>query len=198
MATATFTEHGHIYQNEGISVPSVSQVLEITGIADMSGIPPHILQKAADRGTAVHKACHYLDEDDLVLDSLDPEIVGYVVGYQKFREEYEFKPRLIEHRMVAESAGLPFGMCVDRVGTLKGSELEVVLDIKTARKPSAAWAIQTAAYASGLGGDFGRAAVHLSKDGTFKLIGYQSSDDVAAWQCALILTHWKLRNGSRL
>src|ERR1700675_985366 len=67
--TVDFTELGHIYRtDDGVIVPSVSQVLTLAGISDMSGIPQHVLDRARAIGTAVHQACEYLDQDDLDLD----------------------------------------------------------------------------------------------------------------------------------
>src|SRR3954463_4964548 len=105
MATATFAEFDHSYEVDGIVVPSVTQVLSLTGIDDVSGIPLHYLQRAAGIGTAVHQACELLDEDDLDLDSLDPLIQGYVLGYQRFREETGFAADLVEHRRIADVDG---------------------------------------------------------------------------------------------
>jgi hypothetical protein len=105
MATATFAEFSHSYEVDGIVVPSVTQVLSLTGIDDVSGIPLHYLQRAAGIGTAVHQACELLDEDDLDLESLDPLIQGYVLGYQRFREETGFAVDLVEHRRIADVDG---------------------------------------------------------------------------------------------
>ena len=45
-ATATFREQGHEYQVEGIPIPSVTQVLTLAGIDDVSKIPFHNLERA--------------------------------------------------------------------------------------------------------------------------------------------------------
>src|ERR1700752_2641687 len=100
MASATFTELGHRYEFDGRAIPSVTQVLALSGITDVSKIPPHILERAATLGTAAHVACELLDQDDLDIDSVDPQITGYVLAYQKFRAERGFVPDLIEHRAV--------------------------------------------------------------------------------------------------
>ena len=41
MANATFYAERHIYEHEGVVVPSVTQVLALAGIDDVSGIPLH-------------------------------------------------------------------------------------------------------------------------------------------------------------
>jgi hypothetical protein len=196
MASATFAEIGHVYQDDGVIVPSVTQVLTLAGISDVSGIPFHILEKASQIGTAVHQACEFLDQDDLSLESLDEQIVGYVAAYQKFRQETEFKPELIEHRIIARYNGLKYGMCVDRTGLL--NDKPTVLDLKTSSKKQASWAIQTAAYAIGLDAEYERGVVHLAKDGTYKLIPYDDPRDYETWDAALYVAHWKLGNGAKL
>lgn len=198
-----FTEKTHSYHLEsGQEIPSVSKVLELAGISDVSGIPLANLQRAADRGTAVHLACRFLDEDDLVFDSIDPKILPYVVAYQKFKEAYEFVPEVIERPMVGECAGMRYGMTLDRVGrmTTPEGEFRVLLDLKTASKPSNAWPIQTAAYLIGFSGSDsgsrpGRAVVHLTKDATFKVLVHDLDSDFKVWEAVLTLAYWK---GKRL
>jgi hypothetical protein len=198
MSSATFAAHLHAYELDGRQIPSVTQVLTLAGISDVSGIPVHNLDRAASIGKAVHLACDLLDADDLDLDSLDPQIVGYVLGYQRFREEWDFVPELIEHRTVASVLGLQYGMCVDRVGPLRGKMY--VLDLKTSSKRRPEWAIQTIAYAQGLGMyDAGRAALHLHKDGTYNLIEYQDRvQDAETWEAALQVAYWKLNHGAKV
>jgi hypothetical protein len=189
---ATYTHHGHQYECDGRSIPSVTQVLALAGITDVSRIPPHILQRAADIGTAVHLACELLDQDDLDLDSVDSKIVGCVLAYQKFRSESGFVPELIEHRSVGICVGLQYGFCVDRMGYIEGQK--IVLDLKTSSKPYDSWAIQTMAYALGLDCfEARRAAIRLAKDGSYQLIEHPDRvHDAQIWESALAIAHWRL------
>ena len=191
-----FSADRHLYQHDGQIVPSVTQVLALAAITDVSGIPLYYLERAAAIGTAVHQACEFLDQDDLELDSLDESIVGYVLGYQRFREEHEFVPEAIERRGVATSCGLRFGYCVDRIGTMDGKR--VLLDIKTSSKRQPSWAIQTAAYADAEQHEGERLVVHVAKDGTYKLIRYDQDADFSIWLAALHVAHWRLANGAKL
>jgi hypothetical protein len=192
MATATFASNGHRYEFDGRSVPSVTQVLAISGITDVSKIPQHILDRAAAIGTAVHQACDLLDQDDLDLESLDPLLVGYASAYQRFRQETSFMPELIEHRAVGTLNGLRYGFCVDRLGQI--GEERVLLDLKTSSKAQLSWPIQTMAYSLGLGCiGVRRGVVHLAKDGTYKLLDHLNHEsDSAIWEAALAIAHWKL------
>jgi hypothetical protein len=200
MATATFTADNHRYAVDGVAVPSVTQVLAISGLDDTTGIPLHYLERAAGIGSAVHKACHFLDEEDLELESLDPLIQGYVLAYQRFRAENNFEIELIEHRTIANVDGLAYGMCVDRLGKLDGRT--TVLELKTASKAQKWWGVQTAAYAVGLSDRYDfpgleRVALHLAKDGTCKLIRHEDDGDYEVWWAALRVAHWQLGNGRR-
>jgi hypothetical protein len=188
---ATFSQLGHQYECDGRSIPSVTQVLALSGISDVSRIPPHILERAAAIGTAVHVACELLDQDDLDLESVDPQLTGYVLAYQKFRVETGFVPELVEHRAVGVLSGLYYGFCVDRLGYLNGER--IILDLKTSSKPYPSWPIQTVAYALGLGcGEVRRAAVKLAKDGSYQLLEHADVHDAHTWEAALAVAHWRL------
>lgn len=195
MASATFTAQGHIYSLDGRIVPSVTQALTLAGLDDISRVPRHHLEHAAQIGSAVHTACEFLDEDDLDLNSLDPAIVGYVLGYQKFKEQRGFAPILIERRGVV-STGLPYGFCLDRIGILDNRE--VLIDIKTASRKQNWWGIQVAAYANAIEFKGERLAIHVAKDGSYKLIPHEDAADFTAWQAALEIAHWKLAHGAKL
>ena len=195
MATATFTEQTHSYERDGVAIPSVTQVLTLSGISDVSGVPVHILQRAADIGTAVHKATELLEEGDLDLDSLDPATVGFVRAYQLFREQQQWESEYVERRGVCDGP-LPYGFCVDRIGTSKDGRF--LLDIKTSSKPQPSWAIQTAAYCSGIGISLPRAVVHLSKDGTYKIISHEDDSDFGVWESALRVAYWRLQHGTKI
>lgn len=198
MAAATFQAEGHIYTLDGRIVPSVTQVLTLAGLDDVSRIPRHHLAHAAAIGTAVHQACEFLDEADLDLDSLDPEIVGYVLGYQKFKQEQEFVPAEIERRGISKApdSELHFGFCLDRIGIWK--DAEVLIDIKTASRKQSWWGIQTAAYAQAVHFDGLRMSVHVSKDGDYKVVRHEEESDFAVWRGALEVAHFKLANGARI
>lgn len=197
-----FDELSHIYQFEGKVIPSVTQVLTLAGISDVSMIPWNVLEKARLVGEFVHTAAQYLDEGDLDLETIDKSIVGYLVGYQQFKEEHSFRPSKIEHRMVGEFEGMAYGMCLDRLGWLKnasGDDYEVLLDLKTSSRPSASWAIQTAAYADGYNYDGARMVVHLSKEGKYKILPHNDDErDFSVWRAALRVAYWRLENGAKL
>jgi hypothetical protein len=83
--TILFDESAHIYSVDGIVQPNVTSVLQNCGLIDFSAVPDYMLEWGRERGTAVHKAAHYMLADDLDYESLDPilgvpvpEGVGYL------------------------------------------------------------------------------------------------------------------------
>lgn len=81
-----FDELTHTYTLEGVRLPSVTQILQRAGLIDFSKIPGPILLAARDRGAAVHRAIHYLNEGDLDPDFEHefPEYWPYVAAWINF------------------------------------------------------------------------------------------------------------------
>jgi len=69
-------------------LPRVTHILQAVGLGpDLSMVPPDVLARAQERGTAVHKLIEaavygYLDEADVTLD-----IAGYLDAFRKFVAE---------------------------------------------------------------------------------------------------------------
>lgn len=82
--TLTFEEDTHTYRLDGMVVPSVTQILKELGFVDFSGIDPEVLRKKAELGTYVHKCCELLFQQDLDIENVDPEALGYVRAFEKF------------------------------------------------------------------------------------------------------------------
>lgn len=188
-----FDEASHEYRFGGRVVPSVTQVLETVGISDFSMVPEPVLDAAQKRGTAVHKACWYDDQDDLDESSVDPSILGYLNGWRKFRAETGFTAEQIEQRIYCPTnvyAGTP-----DRVGEMNVLG-RVLVDIKTGGE-SPSWPIQLAAYMKALvghGSPFHRLVVQVTSGGTYKTHAYRVSDYPRHWNVfAGALTVYKFR-----
>jgi len=194
-APATFRARGHVYTHEGRVVPSVTQVLTLAGLDELAHVPRRCLARAGALGSAVHQACQFLDEDDLDLDSLDPEIVGYVLGWQRFKQEYDFTPIVIERRGISVGER-NYGFCLDRIGIV--GEHELLVEIKTGEKPLPSWAIQTAAYAEAEEFDGARLTVHVAADGSYTLIPHADQGDFEVWHHALELAWWRLEHGAKI
>jgi hypothetical protein len=174
----------------GCAVITVTEVLQLSGISDFSGIPEYMLNHARERGEVVHAACEALDRGQDVSGDCS-KYLGYIAAYRQFKIDYNFSPTLIEYE-IGESNWC--GRC-DRVGEIQGKEW--VLDLKSSYEPSLSWRVQTAAYAIGLWGEKyrkarkKRAVVHLHKDASYDLLVYEDPIDTLLWKVALDFSCFK-------
>ena len=81
----TFHEQTHAYTVDGVSVPSVTQVLEPQN--DWSHVDAVALECARCLGRDVHQAINLLACNVLDWESLDPAIATYVRGAERFLKE---------------------------------------------------------------------------------------------------------------
>lgn len=123
----TLDHETHTYYREGREVPGVTRVLGDAKIIDYSGIPQHILDRAAARGKAAHLALEYLDRGTLDRDSLDSELEPYVHAYEAFCVDSGFVCGLAEKSRYHKQRG--YAGTFDRTGML-GKDA-VLLDFKT-------------------------------------------------------------------
>lgn len=180
-----FEPETHKYFIDGKEVPSVTQVLVEAGLIDLS----FYNEEGKKRGSAVHQACQYLDEDDLDVESISPGLRPYVEAYINFKKETDFKPELIEHQVYETFYG--FAGTVDRTGIMRGKR--VLIDIKTGSIAPFA-AIQTAGYTACLHNDFyHRFGLCLKPNGAFKLLEFNDSNDESIFLSALAVAKWKRR-----
>lgn len=189
----TFDEDSHTYHYAGDVVPSVTQVL--APISSYAGIPPHILAKAAERGTYVHKACELLVWDSLDWDSLDEECRPYVDAFAKFLSESGVELELTEERVFHPA--LRYAGTADLICRLpKRRKLRrAVVDYKTSLKLMPAVGPQVAAYTEAQNAAqpkdaekvVDRYGLQLRKDGTYKLELYDSPNDMNVFRSCLVL-----------
>ncbi len=192
-----------LYRVDGVRVPSVTEILYICGLTDMSGIPDDVLEAARLRGEEVHSWCEMLDKGDVTPnDAPDSSIAGYVEAYIRFKVEAGFEVIHNEHPFVNERdryAGM-----IDRVAyrrNLKQSARRFVTDLKCVALVSAATCHQVTGYAHGMDvcggwppGAHGRESLQLRRDGTYRLKQYCRRDDYHDWAACVRLAHWKLNN----
>ena len=204
MATATqftFTPETHIYADaNGIMRPSVSQVIKGEGLISFAGISPSVLERKRQLGTLVHKVTELYDQgEDLNEYEIPNEVWPYVEGYLNFRNDCQFDPRLIEHRVLAQVHGMWYGMCLDRRGQIDG--VDHVIELKCGASEHPAWGVQLAAYCMGL--DLGstnklkypeRAAVQLGPQFPrgYKTHPYTEQSDYTEWVNCLSSSIWKI------
>lgn len=188
MPTLTFKNENdeHVYELDGVVVPSVTQVLQGVGLINFDGVPAAALEYARNRGSLVHQALEFYDQDDLDVYSLDPAIASYLPGYQRYLIDSGFIPETIEQRVYHEQ--YRYAGTLDRTGTMGGKR--VLIDLKTGAVDK--WvALQTAAYEMCLPDGYERYALQLTAEGKYKLTKFSDHRDRQVWLSALALFNWK-------
>lgn len=180
-----FDQATHAYSIQGVRVPSVTQILEDTGIVDFSFIPRETREMALHRGSMVHLACQLYDERDLADGSVDQAIVPYLNAWKRFLVESGFVIEEIEQRGFNER--FRYAGTADRIGRLNG--MPTIVDIKTNQIPNAI-RLQLAAYCEfrRFPTTIGRAGVELHADETYRLVTIpvkQHTQDFNDFCCAL-------------
>lgn len=116
----------------------VTEVLE--GISGLGKIPEHILEKAAERGTRVHRACtaeiHNQEMWEICVD-----IAPYI---QSFRKWYQNGKNVIHNDLRFYCDELQLTGEVDMI--YQENEENILIDIKTSQKESSTWKLQLSAY----------------------------------------------------
>lgn len=183
----TFDAIKHEYRLNGVIIPSVTQVLEGSGLyPDFSLINPDALEWKRNLGTQVHAATALDDQDNL--GEYDPQIEGYLNAWRRFRRECGFRPVHIEQRTFHKK--YLYAGTLDRIGVMDGKN--VLVDIKTGVVDLMAVGPQTAAYCEAWGlHTKGRYAVKLNDEGTYKLSHCNDRMDFSIFLNCLNLWRWK-------
>ena len=195
----TFDPILHEYRIDGRFIPSVTYILKSVNMTtNYAAVDPLVLQRAAERGTAVHKAIEYLNGPGLDWGSLHPDLIPYVQAYQKFTANHVFDYLYGEKILYSEQwdyAGTP-----DLIGYIDG--VLTLLDIKcTYELDEPGVEVQLAGYEQLWNENRYNhaqvnqiAALHLRRDGTFYL---HVCNDGEAWPLftyALMITQWRLKH----
>lgn len=109
MQTLTLDEN-HIYRLDGRITDGLTATISEAGLI-REGDPWYM-----DRGTAVHRATELWDKGTLDEATVDPQIVGYVESWKRFRADLAYTPTHIEHRTYHPH--LLVGMTIDRLPLL--------------------------------------------------------------------------------
>ncbi len=162
-------------------------MIHVTEAIKLAGLIPEgpwFNDYAKSRGTAVHVATQFLDEDDLDWSDLDEAILPKVQQYQRFRRECPTAVLATEEEV--ENTELVYCGRVDRRLFINGTE--GVLDIKPC--PSVWHPLQTAAYAHCYDRPMARWCLYLS-DTAYRLVPHDDENDWRVFRAALILANWK-------
>lgn len=171
----SFEEKRHIYKLNGSTIPSVSTVMRPLSQALYKDIDEQVLNKAAERGTAVHNA---IENYALFrIEDIDPEFNGYFQAFLKWNEEYRPKCLATECRVYHKI--LRYAGTADMPVIINGKM--ILVDFKTsATVNKMLTGIQLEAYAKayeshGLNFD-GKAILHLKSNGKYSWIYYPKND----------------------
>jgi hypothetical protein len=182
-----FCSKSHKFKLDGREVPSITGCLKEAGLIDDS----FFTQYSALRGSVVHAACHYLDENDLAPDYLDGEQAGYLDAWDLFCRQHHCKWESIErpvYSIMLQVAGIP-----DRIGIVDGKEC--VVEIKTGQiYPVHGIQLSMQARIAAPDKIMDRIAVQINNDGTYNMTTFTSRDDYKVALAAITITHWKRGN----
>lgn len=167
----------HQYFLDGDELPSVTRIL--APLHDFLGIPPAVLQHAADRGKAIHRAIELDCANDLDDATLHPELVPYIKAWRKFFVDWE--PEIISTEKQVYHAALRYAGTLDAKMRARG--VLYYVDYKaTAQLPPTA-SLQLKAYQTAdqeLDGknseELKRAVLWLKKDGTYCFVEQPDTD----------------------
>lgn len=140
-----FKEVGHEYRYNGRLIPSVTQILEDNRLrVDLSQVPPAVLERARQRGVAVHLATHFDDEGSLDEGTVDPIVWPYVQAWRAFRKARSVEILEMEQRRVHSTLG--YAGTSDRIASVDLGRRRglALIDLKTGDQTGVGY--QLAAY----------------------------------------------------
>ena len=164
-----FREKDHVYILDGERLPCVSDLCRFISRDIYKETPVWMMEAAAGRGTAVHKATEELDNTKGVC--VDDEYAPYVQAYAKFLQEHDVVWELSEHSLWHPQHR--YAGTIDRYGTVDG--LKTLVDLKTTYRVYKPLCTASLNLYRMLLEARGRAVerlmiLHLKKDGTYSSV----------------------------
>lgn len=187
-----YLDETHEYFLDGKRLVSVTEAIRESGLSDFSNINHDVLKHAQERGIAVHRATHYLDEGDLDWATVSPEIEPYVRAWERFKADTGVIINETEQPLYHATMG--FAGTPDRIIQLNGQA--GTLDIKT-YDPDNTTGMQLAGYSYLR---FGPQRVYntpkrwglwLKNDGRYSLKEYEDRGDEAVFMACVTIAKWK-------
>lgn len=158
------------HQGLTLQLPRVTEILK--AYSPYTGVPPMILERAAARGTKVHKLCETIADGGWMPDAMiSDECRPYVDSFRQWVAKEVKEYLVIEKRMQDDELG--YTGQIDFV--IRGNDDEVYLaDLKTSYKPQKTYPIQMSAYENLLRREGinvkSALLVYLSKEGKYPVI----------------------------
>lgn len=195
--TVTFDEKTHVYRVGNREIPSVTQILKPIQ-ADMSTIPPKVLENARRRGVAVDKAIELMENGCLDMRTVTDEVAGYLEGWSKFKADYGWLTFAGQRIIVGPSS--EYAGTLDLVGesTVRG---KMILDVKCTYITPKSVHAQVSGYRLGMKNDpilaewkdCNGACVRLLKDGGYDVTNIDfTAGERMFYSC---LNIWRFNHG---
>ena len=192
-----FDEGSHVYQLNGVRLPSVTGVLSV--ISDYAVVPKAVLQKAADRGTAVHHATELVDAGTLDWGSLHDELIPYVMAWEQFKHDMRDRMQIVVVEKRTYHPSLGYAGTLDREVVL--DDALSVIDIKSSVAMMPSVGPQLSAYMEAENAHRDRASrikkrygLQLKSNGKYKLCPYKETSDWQDFLAALRVCQFKERH----
>ena len=178
-----FDEASHVYSVDGRVYPSVTQIISATFPDLFAAIPPAVLARKANLGTAVHAAIELYLHEELDTSSMHPAIMPYFESWLAWATDEIQTTVQLEARFASV---LGYAGTVDWVGDTSTHGL-CILDWKTTASPSRTHRIQTAGYAVGLPEPLAkRGCLYLKGDGSRAILNlHPDPRDIVDWTSVL-------------
>lgn len=174
----TFEEKAHQYKLNGLVLPSVTTIMKPLSEDVYGSIDEQVLNRAAQRGTAVHNAIeNYIK---FGIEDIPPEHEGYFKAFLKWFEEHNVVPYGTEIKLYHK--GLMYAGTADMAASVDG--IDTLVDFKTSASVSKMLGgVQLEAYDRALASHdsemkFGQKLIlHLKKDGKYEVVPFVNGVD---------------------
>lgn len=162
----TFEEASHTYRLDGFIIPSVTTLMKPLSEAYYGGIDSKLLERAADRGSAVHSAIDTYSRYGII--DLEPDLEGYFEAFRSWVKDFDVKPYATETRTY--NRALLYAGTVDMSCSERG--VDTMVDFKTTASYSPMLCgVQLEAYCRAQESHGikyqNRVIIQLKKDGTY-------------------------------
>jgi hypothetical protein len=190
----------HRYEYDGRELISVTTALREAGLIDDA----FWNEEARLRGEYLHRAIALHNEGDLDINALDPKLVPYFTGYEKFLRDTRVAVEYTEKRVFDDAVG--YAGTLDLVVAWLSEDKDRVVrrglvDVKSGSVPPSVGP-QTAAYLRLARPMFGpphipvyRFALHLPGDHTYRLIPLTDAQDEQTFLAALRVATFRRQHG---
>lgn len=185
-------DESHIYRLGNRVVPGVTQVLK--SINELEGVDPRFLERAAQFGRHVDRACQLWDYGALDEERLDPGLRGHLNSWINFLKDTGAK--VIESRLIVYHPRLHIAGELDYLLAWNISPRPVLVDIKTNSSVLRASRAQTALYKDAYEAMTGtkiakaRKVVHLLGEGRYDIKSYSDDGDLHIGISCLNIHNW--------